>query len=115
MMQPVGLPDDVRVQRDGRDERSGLGLAQHLIDLGEAEIAELGCACPAHRDRIGVVSFLRIGNGQDRSGASRDREWPIVGPPVEKVAVARFGQKVGCRRRFRDPVGGSGLAQEMRS
>ena len=95
LAQPVRLAADMRMQRDRAHQRRRLRLLQHLVELIDDEIREMLRRHAAHHDGVGVVRLLRIGHREQRPGARRERDRPVVVTPVEHVVVAGLLQQVG--------------------
>ena len=60
--QPVGLADEVGMQRDAHDERLLGALAQHFVEVVHDHVGEVAAVHLARNDHRDVVQLLRIGD-----------------------------------------------------
>ncbi len=105
VLQAERLAGHVRMQRDRHDQRVALGLPHHLVELVDDEVREGVGVHAAHHDGVGVVRLLRIGNEHQRPGARGEGDRPVVGAPVEEIAVARLLQQIRASRGSRISTG----------
>src|SRR3954470_6338716 len=89
------LAEDMRMERYVHDQRMGLRLRQHLVELVDDGVGEHGGRPLAMDDGLGVVGLDRIRQREERARAGAQPHRLVVHRPVHEVAVAQLFQKVG--------------------
>ena len=104
LAQPMRLAADMRMQRDRAHQR-GARCACSSISSNWSTIRSAKSSAVMRRTTMAlrVVGFLRIGHRQQRPGARRERDRPVVVAPVEHVVVAGFLQEIGRDVALGDP------------
>src|SRR4051812_1816886 len=98
--QPERLAKHVGVDRDIHHERVALALLDHLVELVDDHVAEVGGVLLAVDDHLRVVELDRVWNREQRPRARTQPHRLVVHRPVHEVLVAELLQEVGGMGRL---------------
>ena len=115
MADAVRLPHQIAVQRDAHHQRASSALLQHHVKRIPDHRREPRGFLAAAYDLRNIVQFLRIGHGQDASGARFQPDWLVVVTPVEQVLIACFGEQVRRVLALADPGAEPALRRRARA
>ena len=101
VVQPIGLPDDVGVQRNAHDQGLALGLLKHFVKVVDDHVCKVFGIHLTRHDHWDVVDFLGVGHGQQTvpTACAHARDLVVVAP-VQGVAIACLCQQVGRVQTF---------------
>jgi hypothetical protein len=103
MSQPMGLADDVRMQRNSHHQSVARALRQHLIEMVDDHPREGGSFYLPADDHRNIIDLLRIRQREDGPASRAHDDRLIVHAPIEQIGVAGLGEEIRRDGAFRNP------------